>query len=226
MILSIATILAFAPLQYPEAIRGDVVDTLHGIEVADPYRWLEQDVRKSEDVRNWVTAENEITRAYLDAIPILPKIKRSLTQAWNYEKYGLPFHRGARWFQSRSTGLQNHSVIYTGDAPSNINHVLLDPNTFSEDGTQALSMYSPSPEGKYLVWGISDAGSDWATWHAKDLTTGKILQEIMKDIKNASPSWLPDESGYYYSRYPHSNSEGHIETTDGAELWFHAIGTD
>ena len=226
MIIYLATILAFAPIQYPETSRETVTETMHGVEVADPYRWLEQDVRESNDVRSWVTAENEVTRAYLDSIPILPTIKDKLTKAWNYEKQGLPFHRGSRWFQSRNSGLQDHSVIYTGTSPTSINEVLLDPNTFSKDGTKALSTYSPSPEGTYLVWGISDAGSDWATWHAKDLTTGKILQEVMKDIKNASPSWLPDESGYYYSRYPHSNSEGHIETTDGSELWFHAIGTD
>jgi prolyl oligopeptidase len=226
MILCITAVLAIAPLQYPNTERGSAVDTMHGIEVADPYRWLEQDVRESDDVSAWVTAENKVTRAFLDAIPILPTLKEKLTNAWNYEKNGLPFHRGARWFQSRNTGLQNHSVIYTGDSPSNINEVLLDPNIFSEDGTKSLSTYSPSPEGTYLVWGISDAGSDWATWYAKDLTTGKLLPEVIKETKNDSPSWLPDESGYYYSRYPNSDSEGHIETTDGEELWFHTIGTE
>ncbi len=226
MILCLAAVLAGAPIHYPEATRGDVLETLHGVEVADPYRWLEQDVRESDEVREWVTEENEVTRKYLDAIPILPTIKKKLTTAWNYEKHGLPFHRGARWFQSRNTGLQNHSVIYTGDSASNISRVLLDPNTFSIDGTQALSMYSPSPEGTYLVWGISDAGSDWSKWYVKNLATGAVLEEILTDIKNDSPAWLPDESGYYYSRYPHSDSENHIETTDGSELWFHKIGTD
>ncbi len=199
---------------------------MHGIEVQDPYRWLEDDVRESERVRDWVTEENKVTRQYLNSIEILPSIREELTKAWNYPKQGQPFHRGERWFQSRNTGLQNHSVVYTGNSSTTIDEVLLDPNTFSEDGTKALSTYSPSPNGSYLVWGISDAGSDWATWHAKNLTTGKMLPEIMKDIKNDSPSWLPDESGYYYSRYPHSDSDGHIATTDGAELWFHKIGTE
>ncbi len=211
---------------YPETLRENVNETIHGIEVQDPYRWLEDDVRESDNVRNWVTEENKVTKEYLDSIESLPSIRDALTKAWNYPKQGQPFHRGKRWFQSRNTGLQNHYVIYTGTSSTTIDEVLLDPNKFSEDGTQALSMYSPSPEGKYLVWGISDAGSDWATWYAKDLTTGKLLPEILKDIKNASPSWLPDESGYFYSRYPHSDSEDHIETTDGEELWFHTIGTD
>ena len=162
-------------ITYPETPQGNVVDTIHGIEVADPYRWLEDDVRENQEVRTWVTEENEVTRSYLDAIEVLPFIKNELTKAWNYAKHGSPFHRGARWFQSRNTGLQNHSVIYTGDSKNNINTVLLDPNTFSEDGTKALSTYSPSPEGKFLVWGISDAGSDWSTWYAKDLRTGKEI---------------------------------------------------
>jgi prolyl oligopeptidase len=226
MILCLVSILAFAPFQYPQTTRGDVVETMHGVNVADPYRWLEQDVRQSDAVRAWVTAENKVTRTYLDSIPILPTLQEKLTKAWNYEKQGLPFHRGSRWFQSRNTGLQNHSVIYTGTSPKTINEVLLDPNTFSDDGTQALSMYSPSPDGNFLVWGISDAGSDWSTWYAKNLMTGETLAEVMTDIKNDSPSWLKDESGYYYSRYPHADSNSHIETTDASELWFHTVGTD
>ena len=212
-------------LSYPKTVRGEVVETIHGTEVPDPYRWLEEDVRKSEDVLNWVTSENTITRKYLDSIEALPRIRKELTDAWNYPKYGQPFHRGKRWFQSRNTGLQNHSVIFTGSSPSNIDTVLLDPNTFSQDGTRALSMYSPSPEGTYVTWGISDAGSDWSTWYSKNLKTGEELPEILRDIKNDSPSWLPDESGFYYSKYPKSNIEGHVETTDGSELWLHRIGT-
>jgi len=211
--------------EYPVAERGSVVELIHGVEVQDPYRWLESDVRENTEVRDWVTAENILTRTYLDSIDVLPQIKESLTRAWNYPKHGSPFHRGDMWFQSRNTGLQNHSVIYYGNSPKDIHDVLLDPNTFSEDGTKALSTYSPSPEGTYLTWGISDAGSDWAVWYTKNLETGEQLPDVLRDIKNDSPSWLPDESGFYYSRYPHSDSEGHIETTDGSELWFHTVGT-
>jgi prolyl oligopeptidase len=211
---------------YPETRREVVVDTFHGVEVSDPYRWLEDDVRKNKEVAAWVEAENIVTREYLDSIQVLPEITTALTNAWNYSKQGSPFHRGKRWFQSRNIGLQNHSVIYTGDSPTNINTVLLDPNSFSEDGTRSLSMYSPSPKGTYVTWGISDAGSDWSVWYSKNIQTGETLAEVMRDIKNDSPSWLPDESGFYYSRYLHSDSQGHIETTDGSELWFHKIGTE
>ena len=98
MILCIASLYAFTPLQYPETQRGSVVETLHSVEVADPYRWLEQDVRESDEVRQWVTAENTVTRAYLDAIPILPKLKDTLTKAWNYEKHGLPRQVSRHYF--------------------------------------------------------------------------------------------------------------------------------
>ena len=231
MMLTILIVL-FCPAQiettiiYPETKREVVVDTFHGVKVSDPYRWLEDDVRKNEEVAAWVETENIVTQEYLDSIEVLPEIHASLTTAWNYPKQGQPIHHGKRWFQSRNTGLQNHSVIYTGDSPLNIKNVLLDPNTFSDDGTRALSMYSPSPNGTYLTWGISDAGSDWSVWYSKNLQTGIDLPEVMRDIKNATPSWLPDESGFYYSRYPHSDSQGHIETTDGSELWFHKIGTE
>jgi len=215
-----------APINYPIANRGSVVEEIHGVKVADPYRWLEQDVRHSDEVRNWVTEENKITRAYLDSIPILPIITESLTKAWNYPKQSSPYRRANRWFQSRNTGLQNHSVIYTGNSSESINDVLIDPNTFSKDGTRSLSMYSPSPNGRFVTWGIADAGSDWARWYTKEIASGKQLSEVMHEIKNSSPSWVPDESGYYYSRYPGANDEGHIETTDAQELWFHRIGTE
>ena len=211
---------------YPETRREVVVDTFHGVEVSDPYRWLEDDVRNNEEVAGWVEAENLITRKYLDTIKALPKIESALTTAWNYPKQSSPSRRGSRWFQSRNTGLQNHSVIYTGVSATDINEVLLDPNTFSEDGTRALSMYSPSPNGTYLTWGISDAGSDWSVWYTKNLVTGETLRDVLLDIKTASPAWLPDESGFYYSRYPHSDRGGHIKTTDGQQLWFHLIGTE
>ncbi len=172
------------------------MDLYHDVEVEDPYRWLESDVRESEEVATWVKDQNTITRAYLDSIPILPEIKQALTDAWNYPKHGQPFRRGNRWFQARNNGLQNHSVIYTGDAPTNIKEILLDPNSFSDDGTRSLAMYSPSPEGTYLTWGISDGGSDWSVWYAKNLVTGAMLPEVMHEIKNISPKWLPDESGY------------------------------
>lgn len=225
LITAISCSQVVTPFSYPETHRDSVVDELHGIEVHDPYRWLESDVRENNTVREWVTAENAVTRKYFDSIKELPSIRESLTNAWNYPKQSQPFRRGSSWFQSRNSGLQNHSVIYTGDSPTNINEILLDPNTFSDDGTRALSSYSPSPEGTFLTWGISDAGSDWSVWYLKNLQTREKLLDVLHDIKTSSPAWLPDESGFYYSRYPNTQNKGHIKTTDGSSLWFHKIGT-
>ena len=219
-------LFAAAPLEYPTAHRGEVIDVLHSVEVADPYRWLEQDVRENDAVRTWVKEENIITRAYLDSIPELDSIRQRVAKAWNYPKHGSPYHRGDRWFQSRNTGLQNHNVIYTGDSPSSIDQVLLDPNTLSEDGTVAISMFSPSPEGSFLAWGISDAGSDWSTWRIRSLKNKRLYPEVLRHIKSASPAWLPDESGFYYTRFPESDDADYIGTTDSPEIWFHLLGTD
>ena len=161
----------------------NVVEIIHEVRVEDPYRWLEDDVRENAEVKQWVEAENVITREYLDSIEALPTIRTELTRAWNYPMHKQPFHRGKRWFQSRNTGLQNHNVIYTGDSPTNISEVVLNPNLFSKDGTRALSMVSPSPKGTYLTWGISEGESDWSTWYCKNLETGKKLQEVLVDIK-------------------------------------------
>lgn len=218
--------VAIAPYEYPVAPRGSVVETLHGVEVADPYRWLEDDVRESDGVRTWVEDENIVTRAYLDSIPELDDIRKKLTKAWNYPKHGSPYHRGNLWFQSRNTGLQNHSVIYTGTSATSIDQVLLDPNTLSEDGTVAVSMFSPSPNGSFLAWGTSDAGSDWSTWRIRSLKNKRLYPEVLGNIKNASPAWLPDESGFYYTRFPESPSDGHIETTNDSQIWFHQLGTE
>ena len=213
-------------INYPETRREHVVDQYHGVEVQDPYRWLEEDVRKSEEVAAWVTAENEITSAYIKSIPVHDTIEKRLTEVWNYPKHGSPVHYGQRWFQTRNTGLQNHSVVYTGNSPTSIDTVLLDPNTWSEDGTVALSMWRPSDQGSFLAWGISEAGSDWSTWKIKNISTGVEFPEVLTHIKNTSPAWVPTEVGFYYTRYPNEgSSEDHINTTDGSELWFHFVGT-
>ena len=217
---------AFAGAPYPSAPRIDVIDTYHETQIVDPYRWLEKDVRKSFAVRQWVDAQNELSREYLHAIPQRESIKEKLTNAWNYAKNSSPFHRGNQWFQTRNTGLQNHSVVYIGQSQEDINTVLIDPNTFKEDGTQSLSMWSPSPEGSFLAFGISDAGSDWSTWKIRSLKTKRLYLEELGHIKNASPAWVPDESGFYYSRYPESDDTNYVETTDGEQLWFHVLGTE
>mgnify|MGYP001238100953 CR=1 FL=1 len=212
--------------QYPETQRGDIVDVLHGVKVSDPYRWLEDDVRKNDEVKAWVEAQNELTSAYLNEIPVREEIKQALTDSFNFPRQSAPFERGPYWFQSRNTGLQNHSLIYYGTSEEDINDVLIDPNTFSEDGTKALSTWSISPEGSFLVWGVSDAGSDWKTWRVRSLKNKRMYPEILSDIKFSRPAWLPDESGFYYTRFVNNKGTELVEVTEGSQIWFHKLGTD
>ena len=224
--LNIFACVVLSVMQYPEAQRGDTVDVLHGVKVNDPYRWLEDDVRKNEEVKAWVDAQNEVTSAYLNAIPVRAEIKQALTDSFNFPRQSAPFERGPYWFQSRNTGLQNHSVIYYGTSEDDINNVLVDPNTFSEDGTKALSTWSISPDGSFLVWGVSDAGSDWKTFRVRSLLNKRLYPDVLTDIKFSRPAWLPDESGFYYTRFVNNDGTELVEVTEGSQIWFHELGTD
>src|SRR5438270_12520388 len=141
MTVTLTALLAAAegPLTYPDTRRVDHADDYHGTKVADPYRWLEDDVRKSKDVAEWVAAENKVTDAYLHAIPQREAIQKRLTELWNYEKYSAPFKIGGRYYFSKNDGLQNQSVLYVQDALDGEPHVLIDPNKWSKDGTVALA---------------------------------------------------------------------------------------
>src|SRR5919204_2963837 len=138
---------------YPPTRRDDVVDDYHGTKVADPYRWLE-DVDSAE-TRAWVEAQNRVTFAYLDQIPERERIKRRLTELWDYPKYGAPYQKGGRYFFFKNAGLQNQSVLYMQDSLTAEPRVLLDPNTFSPDGTVALSILAFAEDGRTLVYGAS-----------------------------------------------------------------------
>src|SRR6516162_9163411 len=125
-------------LEYPPTNRGDQVEDYHGVKVPDPYRWLEDDVRKSPEVRGWVEAENKVTEAYLQTIPEREGIRKHLTELWNYERYSAPSKVGGRYFFSKNDGLQNQAVLYVQESLDGEPRVLLDPNTWSKDGTIAL----------------------------------------------------------------------------------------
>lgn len=212
---------------YPETHMVDVVDVHHGVEAPDPYRWLEQDVRESADVRDWVAAQNEITFSYLKQLPDRDRIERRMTELWNFEKFGAPFREGGRYFFFRNDGLQNQFVLYAQDSLDGDPRVVIDPNEWSDDGTVALGGVSPSPDGRYLAYGVQDGGSDWRVWRVRDLQTGEDLEDRLEWLKFTDVSWLPDGSGFFYGRYP--------EPADGAamqglnlnmQLYFHEIGTD
>ena len=149
------------PMTYPETASVDHVDVYHGEEVADPYRWLEDDVRENDSVAAWVAAQNELTSAYLARIDERQAIEERLTALWDFERFGLPTKAGGRYFYAYNDGLQNQEVIYVLDSPDGEPRLLIDPNAWSDDGTIALAEYFPSPDGKHLAYLVQDGGSDW-----------------------------------------------------------------
>jgi prolyl oligopeptidase len=214
------------PLAYPNTKRVDQVDVYHGVKVPDPYRWLETDVRTSKEVADWVAAENKVTEAYLEAIPQRESIKRRLTELWNYERYSAPSKHGGRYFFTKNDGLQNQNVLYTQDSLQGEPRVLLDPNTWSKDGTVALAGLSVSDDGKYLAYGKAEAGSDWVTWHVLAVASGVILPDELKWTKFTAADWTHDGKGFFYSRYEEPKQG---ETFQGLvfnpKLCYHRIGT-
>ncbi len=212
--------------QYPEARREAVNDTFHGVKVADPYRWLEQDVRESKEVQQWVDAENKITQAYLRAIPQRDKIRERLTKLWNYPKYSPPFQRGGKYFFRKNNGLQNQAVLYIADSADGEARELLNPNSWTKDGTVALSSAVPSDDARLLAYTASEAGSDWKTLRVMDIESGKLLEDELKWIRWGGVNWLPDGSGFYYARYPQPEAgEQYQALALNQMIYFHQIGS-
>ena len=210
---------------YPDSERVEQTDNYHGIEVQDPYRWLENP--DSESTRDWVAAQNKVTNSYLNTITAKENIQQRLTQLWDYEKYGSPFKRGQRYFYFKNDGLQNQSVLYTLESLDEAGAVLLDPNTLSEDGTVALSGLSISDDGQWLAYGLSTAGSDWVEYRVRNITTKEDCSDRLKWIKFSGASWTKDNQGFYYSRYDEPNEQTKLEDVNYYQkLYYHRLGTE
>jgi prolyl oligopeptidase len=198
-------LLVFATLfigtDYPLAKRAPQIDVYHGVSVEDPYRWLENDVRVDVEVDAWVDAQNIVTGAHLNTLPHRDAIHLRLKTLWDYPKYRTPFKAGGRYYVYENDGLQNQDVLYTKDTIDGEQHMLLDPNAWSADGTVAMSGTSFSDDGRYMAYAIADAGSDWKTWKIRDLGTGSDLPETIEWSKFSTPAWMPDGSAFFYGRY-------------------------
>ncbi|MDZ8070343.1 MAG: prolyl oligopeptidase family serine peptidase [Nostoc sp. DedQUE08] len=210
-------------LTYPTSHKSNQADNYHGTSVADPYRWLEDP--DSEETRTWIEAQNQVTFGYLSEIPAREKIKQRLTKLWDYEKYGIPFKEGDRYFYFKNDGLQNQSVLYTLKTLDDQPQVLLDPNKLSEDGTVALSGLSISEDSKLLAYGLSSSGSDWQEWKVRNVETGEDLQDHLKWIKFSGASWTHDNQGFFYSRYDEPNEKTRLEDVNYYQkLYYHQLG--
>jgi prolyl oligopeptidase len=213
-------------MKYPETRRVDETDEFFGVTVPDPYRWLEADVRESPEVAEWVKKQNEVAREYLDAIPQRASIEKRLTELWNYERYSPPIQKGGKYFFMKNDGLQNQPVLYVADSFKADGHVLVDPNTWSKDGTIAMSAFSPSEDGRLLAYARSEAGSDWQQIHIIDVATSKEVDEPLKWSRFTQIDWAKDNSGFYYNRYPEPpEGELHQAAALNEMVMFHKLGT-
>jgi prolyl oligopeptidase len=222
---TVAPAVSGAGLKYPSTRTVDQVDTYHGTRVADPYRWLEDD--NSADTKAWVTAQNAVTEKHLSSMPQRVPVRKLYTDLYNFEKFGLPFKEGGRYFWSRNDGLQQQNVIYTATALDATPMVALDPNGLSKDGTVALTGTVPSKDGKLLAYGVAEGGSDWQTWRVRDLASGKDLADVLRWVKFSSAVWTPDHQGFFYSRYDAPQAGAALTGANYFQkLHYHRLGTE
>jgi prolyl oligopeptidase len=202
------------------------VDVYHGIEVIDTYRWLEEDVRESQRVRDWVNAQNKVTFEYLQSLPRREQIKERLTELWDYEKYSVPGKVGSRYYIAKNDGLQNHHVIYVMDSLDGQRRVLLNPNKWSKDGTTALGGMSFSEDGRFVAYAVQDAGSDWRTWKIRDIETGEDLADTLNYLKFTGAAWDPKSKGFFYAKYPDPDpNEQFTSLNKKMKVMYHSLGT-
>ena len=210
-----------ATLTYPETTKGTTIDNYFGNEVADPYRWLEDD--RSSNTEDWVKSQNKVTQGYLDHIPYRDQIKERMTKLWNYEKYSSPTRHGDYEYFYKNDGLQNQYVLFRQKEGMEA-EVFLDPNTFSEDGTTSLSDVSFTKDGKKVAYAISEGGSDWRKVIVIDALSKEVLEDTIKDVKFSALAWYKNE-GFYYSSYDKPDGSELSAKTDQHKLYYHKLGT-
>lgn len=197
-------------LEYPTSNKVDQVDDYHGTSVSDPYRWLEDDVRESDSVAAWVDAQNKVTFDYLEGIDERTLIEQRLTKLWDFEKFGVPKIKGGKYFFSRNDGLQNQSAWYVQDSLDSEPRLVVDPNTWSDDGTVALATLEISPNAQFAALSIQDGGSDWRTIRFLNIDTGEQLADEVKWMKFSSIVWAKDSKpGSNQTLARRANSQHH-----------------
>ena len=211
------------PITYPFARKDTTVsDNYFNTLVKDPYRWLEDD--QSAETKEWVQKQNLVTFGYLGQIPYRTQIKTRLSKIFDYEKFGNPFKKAGKYYFFKNDGLQNQSVLYGQDKLEGDAQVVLDPNTFSTDGTASLQEFDFSKDGRYMAYAVSKGGSDWRSILIKDLQNGQLLDDKIEWAKFTSIAWQGD--GFYYTRYPESKKGDELKGTNNfGAVWYHKIRT-
>jgi prolyl oligopeptidase len=208
--------------KYPDTKKVSQTDEFFGTKVADPYRWLEDD--RSEETKDWVKRQNEVTNAYLAKIPFRSAFAKRITELWNYEKYSAPFKEGGFTYFYKNNGLQNQSVLYR-EKEGNQLEVFLDPNKFSADGTTSLQGIDFSKDGSLCAYQISEGGSDWRKVIILNTKTKAKLDDTMHDVKFSGLSWKGND-GFYYSSYDKPKEGSQLSgKTQFHKLYYHKLGT-
>jgi prolyl oligopeptidase len=209
---------------YPQARRDDALDDYNGVKVADPYRWLEQ--LDSPETRDWVKAEANLTDSYLEKIPVRQSLQRRLTELLDFEKFGMPFHKGPRYFYTHNSGLQQQSVLLASLGLDGAPAIAFDPNALSTNGALAIVGYVASPDGATLAYGVSHGGSDWTEWRFRDLASGSDLPDVLKWTKYYRPVFAKDGKGLYYGAFPAPAPGEELRARDlGHAVFHHVLGT-
>lgn len=214
------------PLPYPETRRIDLVEEQFGVKVADPYRWLENDVRQDSAVRDWVTRQNAVTQAYLDTLPGRDILQQRMRALFDHDRYGTPRKAGKRYFYTYNTGLQNQSPLYMREGLTGKQRMLLDPNGFSKDGATALAEWEPSPDGGHLLYAVQDGGTDWRVLRVIDVASGKLLDDEIRWVKFSDLAWDGSGEGFFYSRFPETaDGEAFQSANLNQTVYYHRLGT-
>ncbi len=213
------------PITYPETRRGDVAETHFGEKIADPYRWLENDVRSDPEVADWVRRQNAVTDAYLETLPQRRWFAQRIRELMNYERFGLPVKAGGRYFYTRNSGLQNQPQLFVRQGLRGKPRRLLDPNAWAGDQATALDDWKPSEDGRYLLYSVQDGGSDWRVLKLLDVRTGKPLADEIRWAKFTALAWIGSE-GFLYSRFPQpEEGQAFQQRNYNQAIYFHRLGT-
>jgi prolyl oligopeptidase len=215
---------AQSPVKYPATRKDATTDRYFGTQVADPYRWLED--QNSKEVSQWADAENKVTFDYLAKIPLRATFKTELTKLINVPRVSVPYRVAGKLYFSKNTGLQNQSVSFEQASLDGTPRTLIDPNKLSADGSTAFFGSSPSPDGKYLAYSLSVGGSDWTEVHVRRLADLSVVADTVHWVRFSGPQWTNDGKGFFYTRYPtpHKDSILTAKAING-KIYYHTVGT-
>ena len=218
--------MSVSSIRYPATRALALVEEKFGVKVADPYRWLENDVRSDKDVADWVAVENAVTDRYLARLPGRGILKQRMRALMDYERYSVPRKSGNRYFYTHNTGLQNQSPLYVREGFDGKARRLIDPNSLSPDGTTALAEWEPSPSGRHVVYAVQEGGSDWRSLRILDVDSGKTLPDRVDWVKFSRLEWDGRGEGFFYSRFPAPGQGRQFLSVDfDNAIYYHRVGT-